>query len=207
MRTLVVAVDHREKYPLIFPARLYWRPDDDTTIFDVRIVKRQIRTADYYIDGHKGTCLIERKATVNELNTNLFGPAKKRNNFVSALDRMADECTHPYLFLDMRWSDLWADHDANGRPIQRCPFTLYDHLFQELACRGIGLLGPIPARTVVQRRMAGDLLLRLMLSHVFPRRSHAQPGLIVDTPGPVRTLRPRRGDRLRACRRFARTDG
>ena len=179
MRILRPYYDNREVYRLIWPDFVYWRPCEygETTVFKVMPVKRHMKTADYYLKGHKRSCLIERKASVSELATNLFGTVRRRRNFLSCLDRMVDESDHPYLFLDMRWSDLWKDHDTHGRVISRCPFSLYDHLMQELFSRGIGVIGPQAARTINTRRQAGDWLLRVMLNHAFPRRSLGVPAV------------------------------
>lgn len=179
MRKLTVIHDSREQFPLLFPSTLYWRPDDETTVFKVVVPPaKRLLTSDYYIDGHKQECMVERKASISELRANLFGTVVKRNNFLAALDRMRAECEHPILFLDMRWDDLWElEEDARGAEVRRCPFPIYDHLFQELFCRGIELIGPIPARTINQRRMCGDWLLRLMLARIFPRRSWSGVGV------------------------------
>ena len=202
MRKLCIVYDSRENYPLLWPATFYWRPDDTTTVFAVTVKRTRLKTADYFVDGHKRACLIERKAAVSELRTNLFGAVRKRVNFLNSLDRMREESDNPYLFLDMTWKELCQDWDERGRPILRYPVGLYSHLMQELFVRGIGLLGPIPARTVSQRRLAGSFLLDVMLAHIYPRRSLSAYGVIGCEDGDsmlvVTTGGRRRGDRLKA---------
>jgi hypothetical protein len=204
MRKLCICYDSRENYPLIWPATFFWRPDTTTTVFAVTVKRTRLKTADYFVDGCKKACLIERKASVSELRANLFGAARKRWNFLQSLDRMAGESDHPYLFLDMTWKEVAQDWDEHGRPVLRYPVGLYSHLMQELFVRGIGLLGPIPARTVSQRRLAGSFLLDVMLAHIYPRRSLSADGImpICETGGdmPVMPNSRQRGDRLKALK-------
>lgn len=202
MRKLCIVYDSREQYNLLFPATFFWRPDSTTTVFAVTVERKKMPTADYHVKDCKRECLIERKASVSELRANLFGAARKRWNFLQSLDRMAKESDHPYLFLDMRWQDIAQDWDEKGRPVMRYPISIYAHLMQELFVRGIGLLGPIPARTVSQRRLAGSFLLDVMLAHIYPRRSLSADGVVpiceTREDMPVVANGRRRGDRLKA---------
>jgi hypothetical protein len=203
MRKLTVVFDDREKYEMLFPAVFYWRPDDQTTVFSVNVKRARLQSGDYHIDGHRRDCLIERKASVSELRANLFGAARKRYNFLAGLDRMVKESKHPLLFLDMTWKELAQDWDERGRSILRYPIGLYSHLFQELAVRGIETVGPIPARTVSQRRLCGSLLLDKMLTFIHPRRSLSADGVITSETGdsvPPLTGGRKRGDRINALR-------
>lgn len=186
---ITIQFDDHEQYPLLFPAMMHFRPREDvpTRVFRVTPYRKRMPTADYFIVGQRRACLVERKASVQELQANLFGDARKRANFLHSLDRMVGESDNPYLFLDMRWSDLWRSTDDRGKPCYREPFMLLDHLLAELKIRNIQLIGPQAARTVGTRRIAGSLLLRVMLSHIYPSRA-ARPAEPLLTPEVTRIV-------------------
>lgn len=183
MQELVVQFDDREKYPLVFP-RLFRRfAGASTTVYNVRCRRQRMNTGDYCLAGHESRILIERKASIMELTDNLFGSARKRNNFQDALRRMADACAHPFLFLDMRWSDIYGRNitDENGRTVQvpQAPYAVLDTLFGRAHAAGVTVIGPQACRTPGTRRHAGDYLLRFMLSYCQPSvPRHSEPGVV-----------------------------
>lgn len=180
---LVVIHDDREKHPLLFPRVLYWKPRDRTYVWSVSWDSERLDTADYYIKGHKKKTVVERKASVNELVTNLFGPARKQRNFQLCLDRMAKEHEFPFLFLDFRWRDIYrGKRHATGptKYVREQPCDIFDRLMQECNVRGIEMIGPIQARTPHERMYAGDWILRKMLSVIYPMMTNNEkPGEVI----------------------------
>lgn len=176
---LRVTVDTREEIELKFPKILRWSVDPlDPVYRRIVIVSQALSAGDYAVTGYEKLTATERKWSMVEIGHNLFGPPKERLRFRKALDRLA-KVTHPYLFLDMRWSDVFpAEHPSTRRqPVQQSrraesgpgctPTTaVLDTLFQELNNRGIQLIGPLAARTPASRIYAGEFILRKMLSHV-----------------------------------------
>lgn len=157
--TIRVLRDKREKHPLCFPKRI--EHTDHTgkrKIFNVVEVPRNLKTGDYAIDGFEFAALVERKGSLLELQSNLFGDDKARA--AAAFDRLAAETKNPYLLLDVTPSEV-TTRNAN------ClwPDAVLDKFFVEMGRRGIRVLWFPVAKTLNQKYLQGALVLRILLAH------------------------------------------
>lgn len=103
-REFTILVDDREKKPLTFPENLLiWdssKPPHLRKLTPVRLHIRtsRLETGDYQLAGHPDRCIIERKASLDELDQNLT-PSSKRSLFLDELQRL-QSCSYPVLLLE-----------------------------------------------------------------------------------------------------------
>jgi hypothetical protein len=125
-------------------------------------VKRYLSEGDYCISGHESACLVERKGSINEVAMNCLSRDRKR--FVDALERLADSTEHPVLFLEGSPVDLTGRLQPGSNLPESGPAL--DALFDLTHRYNIDLV-IAPAKTVRQRRAAGEMVARLLLSAVL----------------------------------------
>lgn len=100
-----ILVDDREKRPLLFPRHMVvWDPTSPPTKPRCKTVElttktQRLPTGDYLLEGFANKCIIERKAHLTELWTNLTNPSR-RINWIAELERLREECARPLLLLE-----------------------------------------------------------------------------------------------------------
>lgn len=158
-RDIVLLIDTREKKPLEVPATIaFAHPEDPARVDVVRIHKqiKELKTGDYAIAGCEAARLIERKGGAREIVQNIMTGDVKR--FTAALDRLASACALPLLFLEGHPSELLSD-----QPWAKDPYRGIDILMRMCDDRGI-TLEIIPCATMIQRRAAGEWLVRRLVN-------------------------------------------
>jgi len=97
---LTVEIDTREQHPLSFPATITVRDPFDLTTRVIGLTTRKatLPTGDYRIAEYTNLCIVERKATVQELYSNLLGTDRHRAG--RAFVRLTRSCAHPTILLE-----------------------------------------------------------------------------------------------------------
>lgn len=161
-REFTVLVDEREKKPLPIPPFLkVW---DRSTSWDrltpttVRITTKTVTlpTGDYVLEGHQAACIIERKAHLTELHTNLL-TATGRRRFTAELARLRRECHTPILLLE------GAPHTLRAVKPPVDPDLVRDHLLSLLHAYSIGF-HLIPTDSPSARTSAGAWLVATLIA-------------------------------------------
>ena len=164
---VTVLIDSREQRPLIFPATIRWYPDRSarSKIVVVKTKTVTLLAGDYGMEGHIRDCLAERKVGLDELAKNLLSDDYARAN--AAFGRFAGVTDNPYLLLECTASELRRETRWTKQP-ERIVDALAA-LIQRLKLRLI-LCGS--CKTPKQKRVIGELLLRLMMAHTFHKESN-----------------------------------
>lgn len=161
--TFTILVDAREKKPLTIPRTLVMLNPAQTpcnnkglTCFVTPKVVT-LKTADYVCAEAPTIVGIERKHTIDELQSNILNPPK-RALFVKALDRMASTFKHPYLLIE-------GDPARLYRPTRQCPEPgqVIHGLLSLLNERGISFI-LMPNTTQDQRRAVGYWITHLLVA-------------------------------------------
>ena len=158
----IITIDRNEHKPWAFPKTIKWYKDRNSRgkLVIVKTERKVLKAGDYLLKGSEDVCIVERKASLEELSNNLFGDDYKRAR--DAFKRLSEATAHPYLAIECSLGDL----SSRSKWVQE-PARIMDalmSLMERLRFRFI-LLGRI--RTLQQKRHAGELVLRLMLSHVY----------------------------------------
>ena len=170
-----VIIDRNEHKPWAFPKTIKWYEDRNSRgkLVVVKTERKVLKAGDYLLKGSEDLCIVERKASLEELSNNLFGDDYKRAK--DAFKRLSDSTENPYLAIECSLGDL----TSKSRWVQE-PARVMDALMalmERLRFRFI-LLGRV--NTLSQKRHAGELVLRLMLSHVYQKeRNYAGTEAII----------------------------
>lgn len=154
-----ILVDNREWKPLPLPKTLRtWSPGRwPPSVRTVRIHTKpaHLEFGDYVLMGSEKKVIVERKAHLQEIHTNLLGPAVRRANFEKELASLRDCCDHPILLLEGSPLDL-----ERPRPTGKAKVDLdlvRDLLFATLTVYNIELL-LLPSQSMSQRAATGRWL-------------------------------------------------
>lgn len=157
----VIVVDNREKLPLLFPEHLVARNPSalpgspSTVVYRLHVVTRELRTADYILEGSNGVG-IERKKNLDELRGNLMD-GQGRRRFLDCLDRLRTEFRHPWLLLE-------GDPLSLSKMVspQAKPEVVRDLLLEALMRYNVSLM-TLPTHTPSQRRAAAEWAASLLI--------------------------------------------
>jgi ERCC4-type nuclease len=154
-----IVVDTREKKPLVFPAFLPSLIDAiQRTHQTVQLgtVRKEMKTADYYVLGFPEAVVIERKGHLDEVAKNVLTSTGRRR-FVAELERLKDGVRWPYLLFEGTASTL-------ARPTKRnpSPHIVVDALLDLLLAYNVPML-LLPSGSDTQRRRVGELAARLLV--------------------------------------------
>lgn len=163
MKSVTVAIDSREKCPLLFPDTIVWHPDRSAgrgCQVRVKTDVRKLDSGDYLLPKWPSCAIVERKASLNELCQNLLTDDYSR--FSAALQRLRDSCTFPYVLVEESPSGLCV-------PTERCdqPSRVMDCFYASCARLGIGVWMVGRSSSIASRRRLGEHVLRLLLGHAF----------------------------------------
>lgn len=158
----IVTIDRNEQRALRFSKSMKWYPTRDSKgkIVTVRTERKVLKAGDYCLKGEMESCLIERKASVEELSNNLLGEDYARA--MDAFRRLADATNHPYLLLECTTPEL----RTRSRWVQE-PARVVDALYALTVRFGFRILLVGKCVDVKQKRTVGDQMLRLMLAHKY----------------------------------------
>jgi ERCC4-type nuclease len=169
-QSVTVLVDSREQRPLLFPDTLVlWSVSGagrkpKPKVLQVKTESIKLDAGDYAIRsyvlaGWETLAGVERKLNLDELADNTLTDDRPR--FLRAFRRLAQSYDTPYLFIE-EWPDpWWTDPDMNTGVAQAVDSIL--QLTIEYKVRLIW--GGRPLRSVIARRRAGELILRILLAH------------------------------------------
>ncbi len=161
-KSVELKIDSREKIPLLFPSNILWFSDrsSEGRMIRIRTKVAKLDYGDYLLSNWPDAAAIERKGSLDELNQNLLTGDYSR--FMEATRRLCDGCRHPYLLLDSSIATLWT-------PTERCPRPeqVWDALCHLLATTPLRLLWGGNAKHAGARRILGEQLIRLLLSHAL----------------------------------------
>lgn len=162
---ITVLIDTRERRPLFFPDRFEWFPvrGGRGTIVRVKSVRKRLSEGDYALKGFEDACLVERKGSMRELQTNLLGDDYTRSE--AAFGRLASACRTPYLLLDFGVSEALK----NSKYVEYAP-TL-DALMKLIVRYNLNVLWAGNCKTHQSRRRLGELVLRTLLTYAL----HGEP--------------------------------
>jgi len=164
--SLTLYRDSREHFVMPYnPVRLWYPGPAHTPLRFLIKAEKFAMTAssgyagDYALKDFPLAGGLERKASIRELYNNLLGAMKERARFLRALDRFA-RLSHPYLWLDMDWTDMFAFEDLD-------PLRIHDLLLRVCQQRRIAIIGPTCAKTPKTRLKMGNFLVGLLISAAF----------------------------------------
>lgn len=160
-REYIILIDDREKRPLPFPSHLPIYNPITNQRHTVRLITRtrQLLTADYMLEGEtRPSCLIERKASIDELHKNLC-TERGRRNFLAECDRLKRDCDYPILLVEGSPSSM-AYPRLSGSDVE--PVTVQCHLLMVLHAYRISLI-MLPGATSQQRTLLGEWVARTLI--------------------------------------------
>ena len=159
-----VTIDRNEQKPWRFSKTMKWYKERSSKgqIVVVKTERKVLKAGDYCLKGEAGSCLIERKSSLQELSANLLGEDYARA--MDAFKRLVDATEHPYLVIEctptqLRTSSQWV-HE---------PARVVDSLCSLTERLGLRLILCGRCVDVRQKRTVGDLMLRLMLAHKYQK--------------------------------------
>jgi hypothetical protein len=178
-KRLTVLVDSREKDPIFFPRIIPFYPERHSSRILIHLLTEEVAldAGDYCLKGYESLCGIERKKNLGEIATNLL--SRDRRRAIAALDRFAKQYVYRYLLVEATVAQFYTDishqwGNAKGddqAPLEvrdpPCPELIQDTLFRELTIRHIRPLIVGRGASVHTRTRMGEILVRLMLSHVL----------------------------------------
>jgi len=175
---LIIHVDTREKTPLPFPAHISLSPSSIHHIYTTPVL---LPAGDYCLQGESELCLIERKANLLELGSNLF--TRDRTRFLSALSRLSSTTANPYLLLEAP-STIFLSSSSTTIPHHDKPIPDTDILQSLLNTLADYRVRPlfIQSGSTTSRRAAGHLLLRTLYSHSPQRVPAPSPPAFTSPP-------------------------
>jgi len=160
----LVVVDSREKKPLPLPRHLTLLndlyPPEQKSVRTVTIhqVKEPLPSGDYLLRGHEDRTIVERKGSLREVFQNCL--SKDRQRFVDALGRLSESSDRPTLLVE---ADLPGLQRGVGGLSPNEVSAGFDSLLRTCGDLGVQLF-VLPGRTLPQRRLAGEFLLRLLIN-------------------------------------------
>lgn len=157
---LIVEVDTREKYPVLFPATIKISnkfTQYKNIVYPIDVVHTRLFYGDYRLAEYPTYCVIERKASRQELVKNLFDPADSLR-CTRAFTRLADNCSNPYILIETSLSEFFTDKNNDGIDSD----SLLHRLYLQAAYHNLGILW---APRASNRRQLGGNLLHLMVAH------------------------------------------
>lgn len=160
-RSVTLLIDSREKYPLLFPESVKWYEDHgvgDPKLIRVKTRIQELPFGDYCILGYESSACVERKGSLEELHQNL--QTSDRARFIRAIEKMVKGCQSPYLLLDVAPLDLWKP-----TPRTQDPASVWDALCSVVVKYRLCVIWGASAKFPGPRRILGEQILRLLLSH------------------------------------------
>jgi len=162
-KQVTMLIDSREKLPLLFPGVLHYHADYSSNthgLVHVKTTTRKLKTGDYYLQGHRSACILERKASPEEIHANLVRSGRRK--FLLALDRLQAATNHPYLLLDASPAQM-----LKHSPWVEDPTWALNQLYRECTLRNIPILWVGNAQARSTRMAMGSVLLQIMLTHIL----------------------------------------
>ena len=173
---IVVQVDTREQYPIVFPANVripHPSQVHKSCLVKVHTEKKKLEAGDYCLAGFDSLCIIERKASALELYKNLFH-VKDKARQGRALTKLVAGTEFPYLMIEASPKELLDCKLPNDTD----PELLIGKIAGMVARYGLRLLWLPRRNTLSGRRSMGLVLTHIMLGHLLDRYYNTKPKLI-----------------------------
>ena len=161
--SLIVQVDTREKYPIPFPAHMEIRNYTSLTRptrIAVQVEKKSLSVGDYRLKNFPNCCVIERKASILELQKNLFN-SKDMKRQAKSFGKLS-KIKHPYLLIEITPLQFLTPH----KELVPNPESLLHRLSIVAADYGLNILW-CGSHSLSSRRALGRVLLHLMVGCVM----------------------------------------
>ena len=155
-RSATVLIDSREVYPWEFPETVLWQPDHpqgNPVLLAITPEKVALRTGDYALEGFEGCCLVERKASLRELEGNFL--TQDRGRMLACLDRLRSACRAPLLVIEATPAQLLAGPEAD---------IILARAFADCQGRGVRVWLVPGSTSSDNRRRVGRLVLLQLLA-------------------------------------------
>jgi hypothetical protein len=161
---VTVLIDVREKptHRLQFPAWINLHPDRSKEVWPVQVKTKDVvlPAGDYTIEGWDHQIVVETKRSLRELFNNVCTADWERER--KAIVRLANSCLHPYLIMEMTPSELLRESTHVEDPA-----LVLDRWMQLVARFDLKVMFCGGSRDKRPRRNLGEMVLRLMLSHML----------------------------------------
>jgi len=156
-RNFRIAVDSREKRPLLFPAHLrYFDEGGKPHLVRLETVVETLPYGDYCPAGNIKAVAVERKGSAEEIAGNLLTSDRRRA--LSSLRRLAEGTEQPILLLDFPISQLMGVE--KGRPAPGEVISALLRLVREL---GLSLIHASSGASPATRRNLGSIVAHMLL--------------------------------------------
>ncbi len=163
LKHITVQIDSREKYPLQFPSNVRIEHPDIPrlqTLISVSTEKCALKAGDYRLRECPDICIIERKASLLELNKNLMDP-KDSVRQAKAFGKLRDACSSPILLLE---TSPWELLSPSARLKVIDPELVVNRLLRLAHHYKLELFWAGRTTSIKNRRLLGLTLIHLMLS-------------------------------------------
>lgn len=174
---VTVQVDTREQTPLLFPSTIRIPHPERLgrdLVIEVKTKRIKLPHGDYRLAEYPDCCVIERKGSARELNTNLLNPVDSIRQ--AAAFRRLSTCEYPCLFIEAPPDGLWQTSKHIPDP-QR----LMAALFLVVAKYNLQVIWlPWKRKGPAARRQAGGLLVHLMVAYAIHKAIDILPDLLYD---------------------------
>lgn len=158
-RKIVVEIDNREKYPLVFPKTVSVRDKKTGKQFRVQVNTEMVKldAGDYRIKGFENLVGVERKASVRELHNNFLTNDSDRQS--RAFKKFEDAYEVCVLLLECMPSEFCV-----CTPAVREPERVLDVFLNYVRESGYELLVLPKVKSIRQRQSVGLFLLHYMIN-------------------------------------------
>jgi ERCC4-type nuclease len=169
--SLTVQIDTREKYPLQFPSNLRLenplRPRD-MILLPVHAERITLPAGDYRLKEFPASCIIERKASLLELNKNLLHPSDLPRQS-AAFKKLSLACEHPVLLLE---TSPWEILSPSAKSGILDGELVMGRLAKMAAHYGLQVFWAGRTTSVNNRRLLGHTLLHMMLAFALNQKKN-----------------------------------
>jgi len=166
-KEITMQIDSREKYPLLFPSIITVPTPEDCykrRIIPVNVETLALPTGDYRLKGFEDICIVERKASVAELQKNLYNPTDQIRQ-AKAFRRLS-AVEHPYLLIELSPRIIMKFKHPK---FKINPEDMLHRLTIIAAKYKLKFLWMPKSPSPEARRITGLFLTHIMLSHVLER--------------------------------------
>lgn len=181
-KKITVLVDSREKKEILFPKSIGWRKDQSRRTHEIVVETRKIAllAGDYCLEFPQGViwdrqCCFEKKGSARELFNNFFTTDKARctRAFLKMLKiRPEGEPKGARYFLIE--PSLW-EIAAYEKKLGLDRGLIMDQIAQTAELFGLSLWMAPGFQSADRRYMLGEMMIRVMLAHVFQNRLKHPP--------------------------------
>ena len=166
--SITVLVDTREQRPLLFPANIkVWEYGGKPQLVKIKTKRIGLATADYALQGHEATALVERKGSLDELGKNLTSPDRRRQ--FAEFIRLRDTTANALIVIDENPVRLLDVTERSN------PDMVLTELFSAMNRHDLRLMVVGGTKTTTGRRKLGEFVVRWLLSICYGDKNAKTP--------------------------------